>query len=189
MYMTSVFHYILFHIKRIISSNSLRVILDLFINWDISILSKEKQFQIRGFANWNFFSFHDQWKEVRAFSIANLTLAYSSFSFSMKYNLRFDFLVATGSLHIAWMDTSRRIDVDLMSILHRYVKKIILENSHVLLTYVFDVISMGKKLTLFRRTLFDTLSMVEKSMLSRCTFSWRNLNGQESTSFWCTLFT
>ena len=48
--------------------------------------------------------------------------------------------------------TAPLIEVDSMSILRQYIEKKISTNFHVLSTYFFDVILVGKKSTLFRRT-------------------------------------
>ena len=67
-------------------------------------------------------------------------------------------------------DTPRQIDVDSMLILRRYVEKKISMNFHIMSTYFFNVISMGKKLTLFRRSFIDESLMGEKSTPFRLTF-------------------
>ena len=91
----------------------------------------------------------------------------------------------------------RQIDVDLMSILCRYVEKKILINFRVTWTYFFDVISMGKYLLYFdvfslmwfpwakNRHRFGVTSMSEISTLFRCTFLDLISMDDKSTLFWC----
>ena len=72
--------------------------------------------------------------------------------------------------------TSRRINVDSLSILRQYIKDEILTNFHFISTYFFasqiffDVALLVKKSTLLPRTLFDVISMVEQSTLFPRTF-------------------
>ena len=61
--------------------------------------------------------------------------------------------------------TQRALHVDSTWILRRYVEDQISMNFHVISTYVFDIISMVEKSTLFPFTFFDVISMVEKSTL------------------------
>ena len=98
-------------------------------------------------------------------------------------------------------DIPRRIDVDSMSILHRYVEKKILMNFNailtyfvqgnfdeqkidVVLTYLCNVILMSEILASFRCTFFDLISKEEKSKLFRCTF-WCNFDVTLAHLFWC----
>ena len=88
---------------------------------------------------------------------------------------------------ITTTDTIRWIDVDSMSILRGYVKKKISINFHVFSTYFFDVISMGEKSALFRRTFSDVISMSKNSTLlwweeDRCHF-----HVHFSKKFWLTI--
>ena len=85
-------------------------------------------------------------------------------------------------------DTPRRMDVDLMSILRRYVKKKISINFHVILTYFFDAISMGEKSTSFRRTFFNVTLISEKSTSFQRTFFDVISMSEKSISFRRTLF-
>ena len=80
-------------------------------------------------------------------------------------------------------DIARRIDVDSMSILRRYVEKKILTNLHVASTYFFDVISTSEKSKSFQRTLFDVLLMINRSILFQCSFFDEILMGEQSTYF------
>ena len=97
-------------------------------------------------------------------------------------------------------DTPRRIDVDLMSILRRYVNDRVLKNFHVISTYLvnvtslmgksmsfpcafFDVISMVEKSTLFSQTFFGVIPLVEKSTLFPLTFFNVILMVEKSTLF------
>ena len=73
-------------------------------------------------------------------------------------------------------NTTRRIDVDSMSILRRYIERKISTNLHVILTYLFDVISMGKKLTSLRLTFFDVIAMGENPRQFHVLF-WCNFDG------------
>ena len=61
-------------------------------------------------------------------------------------------------------ETLRLMDIDSMSILCQYIEKKISTNSHVILTYFVDVISMGKKPTSLRRTFFNTISMAKNRL-------------------------
>ena len=93
----------------------------------------------------------------------------------------------------------RALHVDSTWILCRYVEDQISMNFHVISTYVFDIISMVEKSTLFPLTFFDVISMVEKSTLLpgaffRCKihcvstyFFWRNFDGRIVYSV-CTYF-
>ena len=84
--------------------------------------------------------------------------------------------------------TPRRIHVDSMWILRRYVEDEISTNFHVIFKYFFDVILMVKKSRSFPRTLFNVISMVEKSTLfSRTLFDLISLV-QKSTLFPRTFF-
>ena len=155
------------------------------------------------------FSFHDQCKIVKAFSIPNSTLASSSFFFPVKCKPRFDFSAATAPFYIVPMDTPRRIDFDVLY--KSKCKRKTSTNLHVILTNFSDVISMGKNLTFFRRvflkiiimdkksmsfwhisfisfrhTLFHANSMNEKASTSRCTFSDKTSMGKSSMPFWFT---
>ena len=76
-------------------------------------------------------------------------------------------------------DTPRRINVDLMSILRRYVEKKTSISFHVISTYFFDAISMGEKSTSFRRTFFNVTLISEdfvSTYLLRCNFDERKIH-------------
>ena len=85
-------------------------------------------------------------------------------------------------------DTPRRINVDLMSILRRYVEKKISISFHVISTYFFDAISMGEKSTSFRRTFFNVTLISEKSTSFQRTFFDVISMSEKSISFRRTLF-
>ena len=89
----------------------------------------------------------------------------SMFTIENKYHQE-----STLSIYIP-MVTPRRINVDSLSILRRYMEYQILTNFHVISTYFFDVISPIKKSTSSSHTFFDLTSMVEKSTLFLLTFS------------------
>ena len=84
--------------------------------------------------------------------------------------------------------TPRRIDVDSMWILRRYVEDHISTNFHVVFTYFFDVISLIEKSSSFPRTFVDVISMVEKSTSFPHTFFDVISMVEKSTSFPRTFF-
>ena len=81
------------------------------------------------------------------------------------------------------MDTTRQVDVNLMSILHRCVEKKTFTNIDVALTNFFDVILIYKNLTSFRRALFELFLMGKKSTPFQCTSFDVISTGENSTSF------
>ena len=85
-------------------------------------------------------------------------------------------------------DTPRRIDGDLMSILRRCIEKKISINFQVISTYFFDVISMGEKSMVFRRTLLDVISMRETSTSFRWTIFDLISMDEKSTLLLCTIW-
>ena len=81
--------------------------------------------------------------------------------------------------------TQRALHVDSTWILRRYVEDQISMNFHVISTYVFDIISMVEKSTLFPFTFFHVVSMVEKYtvfLIFRFNFDCRKIH------FVCTYF-
>ena len=79
--------------------------------------------------------------------------------------------------------TPRRIHVDSTSILRRYVEDQISTNFHVISTYFFPCNFNGRKSTLFPRTFFNVISMVEISTLFPLIFFDVILMGKKLTSF------
>ena len=74
---------------------------------------------------------------------------------------------------------SRQMDIDLTSILRRYVVNQISVNFHVISMNCFDVISLIEKSTSFPRTFFDVISLIEKSASFPRTFFRRNFDGRK----------
>ena len=87
-------------------------------------------------------------------------------------------LVCTGSFPTG---TPRRIHVDSMWVLRRYVEDQISTNFHLISEYFFDVISIVEKSTLFPHTFFqcnfDDLKIhIVSTYYYRCNFKGRNMH-------------
>ena len=59
------------------------------------------------------------------------------------------------------MDTARQINVNSKRMLHRYAKKTILTNLHVISTYFFNTILVDEKSTWFPTTLLMQFRLME----------------------------
>ena len=120
------------------------------------------------------------------------------YNFGVFYRLIWHGYIPTG--------TPRRIHLNSMWILRRYVKHQFSTGFHVIPTYFFDVISLIKKSTSFPRTFYDVISMVQKLTLFprvffdvtsngrkihlaityffRCNFSCWNIHSGPTYFFW-----
>ena len=109
-------------------------------------------------------------------------------TFSLQVLMDIASLLQTWSLNYSPRGTTRKIDVNSMSILCQYVENKISTSFHVVFTYFFDEILMGKISTSFLQTFVEVISMSWKS--SSFWRTWFNVNSmcEKLTSFRRTLF-